>query len=101
MSLAALPKKLAIITASTRPNRVGPQVVDIVHKIFENTDVKLRPEMEVLDIADYKLPVFDEEVLPANVPAMGELKGEGARKWSAAMKYVGFVFCVERGEFEK
>jgi NAD(P)H-dependent FMN reductase len=86
MSLAALPKKLAIITASTRPNRIGPQVVDIVRKIFENTDVKLRPEMEVLDIADYKLPVFDEEVLPANVPAMGELKGEGARKWSAAMK---------------
>ena len=83
--MTSVPKTIAIVTGSTRTPRIGPQVVALIGKIFSSTEVPVKPSLTVLDIADYKLPVFDEETLPANVPAKGEFKHEHSKKWSAAV----------------
>lgn len=42
---AAIPKKVAIIIASTRPVRIGPEVVGIIHNILKSSDISPAPEL--------------------------------------------------------
>lgn len=63
--------KVAVVICSTRTPRVGPKVAEWVKSVidsrFENGDAIY----ELVDVADFKLPVFDEPILPAMVPAKG------------------------------
>ena len=54
--------RIAIIVGSTRPNRNAPAVAQWVH---ENAGGRTDAEFELVDIADYNLPLLDEENLPA------------------------------------
>jgi NAD(P)H-dependent FMN reductase len=65
------PIKVAIVVTSTRALRVGPKVGDWVKSVVDGYKEK-EAEYELVDVADYKLPVFDEPLHPAMVPHMGE-----------------------------
>ena len=71
--------KVQIIIGSTRPNRVGPQIAKWVS---ENIPTKSTVEYEIVDIADFNLPMFNE---PAH-PATGQYEFEYTRVWSEKIK---------------
>lgn len=59
-------KSVALITTSLRPARVGANVAALVqpilNKVFTPADIKLVP----VDLRDFKLPIFNENVAPAS-----------------------------------
>lgn len=64
------PIKVAIVVTSTRTPRVGPKVGDWVKSVIDGHKSSIA-EYELVHVADYNLPVFDEPILPAMVPAQG------------------------------
>lgn len=83
---SVIPKKIALITASTRTPRIGPHVTTVVKSILDSYTSPLKPSISVLDVKDFNLPVFDDEAMPATVPEKAEFKHEYSKKWSAAIK---------------
>ncbi|MBR9765860.1 MAG: NAD(P)H-dependent oxidoreductase [Rhodobacteraceae bacterium] len=69
---------LKIIIGSTRPGRVGPTVASWVAEAARGHDGYA---VEVLDLADFGLPLLDE----ATHPAMGQYAHEHTKRWSAAV----------------
>jgi len=80
--------RIGIIIGSTRPNRVAPQVAEWVQAIAAGrTDA----HFEIVDIADYDLPIFDEPM----PPAMGNYTHEHTKRWAAKIASLdGFVFVT-------
>nr|A0A455LN84.1 RecName: Full=NAD(P)H-dependent FMN reductase ntnL; Short=FMN reductase ntnL; AltName: Full=Nectripenoid biosynthesis cluster protein L [Nectria sp. (in: ascomycete fungi)]AYO60872.1 NADPH-dependent FMN reductase NtnL [Nectria sp. (in: ascomycete fungi)] len=86
--------KIALILGSVRSPRVGNDVTGWVHDVL-----KSRPsddlQIEPLVIADFNLPVYDEPVMPAMVPAMKQFTKEHSKRWSAAIaSYQGYIFVI-------
>lgn len=80
--------KIQIITGSTRPNRLNKQVADWAYEVAsQRTDV----DIELVDIADYNLPLLDEPV-----PALyGQYANEHTKKWSAKIAEAdGYIFIA-------
>ena len=90
-------KKIAVITGSTRAVRIGPQVAKFVTGILEanlSSEKGVKFSLSQVDIATFKLPVFDEAVIPATVPMMAQFEYEHSKAWSAEIaKYDGYV-CI-------
>lgn len=83
--------KIAIITGSTRPGRLNRQVADW---LLLQAQVRGDADYEIVDIADYGLPLLDEPV-PA---AMAQYHHEHTRVWSAKIaEFDGFIFVT--GEY--
>ncbi|MFD0670271.1 NADPH-dependent FMN reductase [Cohnella sp. GCM10027633] len=73
--------KIGIILGSTRQGRVSPQVGEWVKK---HADARNDAHYEIVDIADYKLPMFGETDAT-----------EQATKWNTTLSGLdGFVFVV-------
>ena len=80
--------RIAIIVGSTRPNRNAPAVAQWVH---ENAGGRTDAEFELVDIADYTLPLLDEE----NLPAMGQYEKEHTTRWAETIaSFDGFIFVT-------
>lgn len=80
--------RIAIIIGSTRPNRVGPAVAAWVD---ENTRDRTDAEFELVDIADYDLPLLDEE----HPPAMGKYQNDHTKVWAEKIaSFDGFIFVT-------
>jgi NAD(P)H-dependent FMN reductase len=80
--------KLHTIIASTRPSRVGPTVADWFH---DHAVAHGKFAAELIDLAEFKLPVFDE---PKH-PRLGQYEHEHTRRWSASVKAAdAFVFVT-------
>ncbi|MEV0646195.1 NAD(P)H-dependent oxidoreductase [Phytomonospora sp. NPDC050363] len=80
--------KIAVIVGSTRPGRVSRDVADWVHSI---ASARTDASYEVVDLADFALPVYDEP-LPA---ALGQYAGEHTKAWAARVaEFDGFVFVT-------
>lgn len=80
--------KIAIITGSVRPGRQSLNVATWIRSIADRRD---DAEFEVVDIADFNLPVWQEPMSPSWGPAES---AEG-RAWSARMaEFDGYVFVV-------
>ena len=87
------PKKIALIQSSTRPLRIGPTVAEIVHGVLKASPSYASTEITLIDVADFKLPIFDEKIVPAMVPTYGQFEHEHSKKWSAAIApYDGYIF---------
>lgn len=91
-------KKIAVITGSTRAVRIGPQVAKFVTEILEAnlsneiSGKEVKFTLSQVDIAAFKLPVFDEAVVPAMVPMFAQFEQEHSKVWSAEIaKYDGYV----------
>lgn len=80
--------KIHIIIGSTRPGRVGPQIAKwMVGNLPKNSDI----EYEIVDIAEYGLPLFDEPMLPS----MNQYKYNHTKIWSKKIKEAdAFIFLT-------
>ncbi|MEE6287026.1 NAD(P)H-dependent oxidoreductase [Georgenia sp. MJ173] len=80
--------KIAIVTGSVRPGR---QSLNVAHWVKGVAEQRSDAEFEIVDIADFALPVWDESV----PPAMGPGQQPHSQRWSARMnEFDGFVFVV-------
>lgn len=80
--------KIAIIIGSTRPGRNGEAVSRWVYDIAnKRTDA----EFEIVDIADFHLPLLDEPM----PPSMGQYTNDHTKNWSAKINsFDGYVFVT-------
>ncbi|MCC3371492.1 NADPH-dependent FMN reductase [Cohnella sp. REN36] len=79
---------IAIIVGSTRPGRKALDVAKWVHEIASK---RSDAAFEIVDIADYRLPLYDEPI----PPIMGNYKHEHTRAWSEAIdRFDGYVFVT-------
>ncbi len=80
--------KIAIIVGSTRPNRNAPQVAKWVQDLASKRG---DATYEIVDIADFDLPVFDEPM----PPSMGKYVHAHTKRWAEKIaSYDGFVFVT-------
>ncbi|MFE6890120.1 NADPH-dependent FMN reductase [Streptomyces sp. NPDC057694] len=79
---------IGIVLGSTRPGRVGPQIGEWIEKAGRaRTDL----DVEVVDVAAYGLPLFDEP----RSPRLGQYEHEHTRAWAARIDSLdGFVFVT-------
>lgn len=80
---------IAIVTGSVRPGRQSLTVATWVKSIAERRD---DAQFEIVDIADFALPLWDEAVPPAWAPGGSSTH---SKAWSARMdEFDGYVFVV-------
>jgi NAD(P)H-dependent FMN reductase len=80
--------KVAIIVGSTRPGRKADAVAKWVHEIAQK---RADAEFELVDIADYKLPLLDEPT----PPSAGKYTKDHTKAWSAKISsFDAFVFVT-------
>ena len=83
--------KIAVVVGSTRPGRRGRQVAEWV---LECARRRSDAQFEILDLADFGLPLLDEP-LP---PSLGRYEHEHTKAWARAVAaFDGFVFVT--GEY--
>nr|KMM69807.1 NAD(P)H-dependent FMN reductase LOT6 [Coccidioides posadasii RMSCC 3488] len=69
-------------------SRVASLLLDNLRPKAEKSNIKLA----TVDIAEFKLPVFDENVIPATVPAKASFAHDHTKAWSSEMeKYDGYI----------
>ncbi|KAK0122399.1 hypothetical protein ONS95_010637 [Cadophora gregata] len=96
---AQAPKKIGIIIGSTRPNRIGDQVAALIKSTLSEASTP-NLTLSLVDIAAFNLPLFNEAILPAQVPAQGEFAHEHSKAWNAEIaKYDGYVFVTAEWNF--
>jgi NAD(P)H-dependent FMN reductase len=79
---------IGIVLGSTRPGRVGHQVAGWVAEQGSRHD---GIHVEVVDIEDYRLPIFDEP----RSPLLGDYAHAHTRKWSDKIaEFDGYVFVT-------
>ena len=79
--------RLLIVTASTRPGRIGPAVTDwFAHVAAEHNGF----EVEVADLAELNLPLYNE---PSH-PRLGNYEHEHTKRWSAIVDRADAVVFV-------
>jgi multimeric flavodoxin WrbA len=80
--------KVAIITGSTRPGRVGDAVA---HWVYDIARKRSDAAFEIVDIKDFNLPLLDEPV-PA---AMGQYSQPHTKAWAAKIaEFDALVFVT-------
>jgi NAD(P)H-dependent FMN reductase len=80
--------RIAIVTGSVRPGRQG---LDVATWVKSLADARTDAEFEVVDIADFALPVWSEPT----PPSFGPPASEPGQRWSRAMaSFDGYVFVV-------
>jgi NAD(P)H-dependent FMN reductase len=83
--------RIAVVVGSTRPGRRSRQVADWV---LDRAQRHSGAEFEMLDLADFELPLLDEP-LP---PSLGRYENEHTKVWARAVApFDGFVFVT--GEY--
>jgi len=81
-----MPLKLNIVIVSTRPGRVGPSVAEWVH---ERALAHGGFEVELVDLASFELPIFDE---PKH-PRFQDYQHDHTKAWSESVASAdAFVF---------
>ncbi|TAJ48490.1 MAG: NADPH-dependent oxidoreductase [Herbiconiux sp.] len=79
---------LQIIVGSTRPGRIAKPIADWA---FERCTADGRFDVELVDIADYSLPVLDEP----HHPVLGRYEQDHTKAWSAKVREAdAFVFVT-------
>jgi NAD(P)H-dependent FMN reductase len=80
--------KLQIILGSTRPGRAGEAVADwVLEQAIKRDDI----EVELVDVADYELPLLDEPI----PPSIGKYTKAHTKKWAEKIDEAdGFIFVA-------
>ena len=80
--------KIGIIVGSTRPGRKAADVATWVHALLKT---RKDAEFEIVDIAEYKLPLLDEPV----PPSMHQYSKEHTKVWSEKIASLdSFIFVT-------
>lgn len=105
------PKRVAVVTCSTRCPRLNPTITHYVYDVLTsdpmipiansstgNTSESRQISLEILDLATQSLPLYDESVIPASLPADNPTPHYGkahSRAWSAVIKeFDAFIFVT-------
>jgi NAD(P)H-dependent FMN reductase len=79
---------IAVIVGSTRPGRKAP---DVANWVMEVAGTRGDAAFELVDIADFNLPLLDEPV----PPSMGQYAQPHTKAWAAKIAgFDGFVFVT-------
>ena len=79
---------IGVIVGSTRPGRKAP---DVANWVLDIAGMRGDAAFELVDIADFKLPLLDEPV----PPSMGQYAQPHTRTWAAKIaEFDGFVFVT-------
>ena len=85
--------KLNVITASTRPGRVGPLVAEW---FADYARAESAFEVEAVDLATFALPIYDEP----NHPRLQQYEHEHTRRWSRSVASAdAYVFVMPEYNF--
>jgi NAD(P)H-dependent FMN reductase len=106
------PKHVAIVTCSTRSPRLNPTITQYVYdvlahdptiptkKVDDNT-IDTDPRhitLSILDLSKQNLPLYDETVIPASLPASDptpHYTKAHSKAWSSVVRhYDGFIFVT-------
>lgn len=80
--------KIAIITGSTRPNRNN---IAVARWVFDLASTRRDAACELVDIADYQLPLLDEPL----APFLGQYTKPHTKRWAAKIaSFDGYVFVT-------
>ena len=80
--------KIAVVVGSTRPGRFADHPAQW---ILERASEKDAFDVELVDLRDYKLPLFDESMSPA----YGPVESDAARTWQEKVaEFDGFIFTA-------
>ncbi|KAM3528122.1 hypothetical protein NHJ13051_002548 [Beauveria bassiana] len=95
--MSAAGKTIALIIGSTRTPRLGPFIHDFVKREYlEPAAVTSSVKLETVDLAEHRLPIFDEPLHPAGRPKDDPTPAyahEHTRRWSALVRrYDAFIF---------
>ncbi|KAK3307153.1 flavoprotein-like protein [Chaetomium strumarium] len=93
-------KAIGVIVCSTRPNRINPSVakyvLDIMETVPQAADGTVR--LELIDLADQHLPLYDEPAVPGHLPAgdpTPHYVHAHSRDWSTTVRrFDAFVFVT-------
>lgn len=78
-------KKVQLIIGSTRQNRLSPSIAEwIKTQVAKNDEL----ELEVIDLKDLNLPLFDEPTPPSMAPGVSEQAKAWAAKVSSADAFI-------------
>src|SRR4051812_12656950 len=85
--------KLHVVIASTRPGRIG---LPIGNWAFERAKSHAKFDVQLVDLKEVELPMFDE---PKH-PRFGEYEHEHTKRWSATVAAAdAFVFVTPEYNF--
>ena len=80
--------RIAIVTGNTRPGRSNCAVA---HWVYGLAEERRDANVELVDIADFNLPLLDEPILPS----LGQYTHEHTKKWSKKIEsFDAFVFVT-------
>ncbi|KAI1355005.1 NADPH-dependent FMN reductase [Xylaria sp. FL0043] len=88
-------KSVALITMSLRPARAGKNVAAFIQPILQKALSPANVKLVPVDVRDFNLPVFNENVAPAMVPAFAQFQHDHSKAWSAEIaKHDGYVIVI-------
>ncbi|OLN86235.1 NAD(P)H-dependent FMN reductase LOT6 [Colletotrichum chlorophyti] len=88
-------KKVAVVATSTRTPRIGTKVAELVKNTITQDAKDSGIDLFLVEVASFNLPVFDEMVLPAQVPAQGSFVHAHSIAWSAEIaKYDAYILVI-------
>jgi NAD(P)H-dependent FMN reductase len=80
--------RIAVIVGSTRPGRVGEAVAKWV---FDFASRRSDAQFELVDIADYDLPLLDEPI----PPSQGKYSKPHTKRWASKIaEFDGYIFVT-------
>jgi NAD(P)H-dependent FMN reductase len=80
--------RIGIVVGSTRPGR---KAATVAAWVYEHSQERSDATFELVDLADYDLPLLDEPV----PPSLGDYRGEHTRRWADTVaRFDGFVFVT-------
>ncbi|MCJ1375212.1 hypothetical protein MMC20_006446 [Loxospora ochrophaea] len=88
------PQCVGLIICSQRQPRLGPELVSWVYKFL---DAHAQPQirLETIDLNLYNLPLFDEPIIPAEVPLKSNYAHDHTVRWSETVKsFSAFIFVT-------
>ncbi|KAG8885649.1 hypothetical protein FRB97_000092 [Tulasnella sp. 331] len=91
-------KSIALIIGSTRTPRVGPTICTYVHSVLAPKLVGCPYTLQLVDLAEWNLPLFNETIMPAQLPANDPTPGythDLSKAWSREIrKYDAIIFVT-------
>ena len=87
-ALLRMKLKIGIVLGSTRPNRNGEAVAKWV---FEHAQQRTDADVELVDVADFNLPLLDEPI----PPSQGKYSKDHTKRWAAKIEsFDAYVFVT-------
>jgi NAD(P)H-dependent FMN reductase len=87
--------QIGVIICSSRQPRVCPQIADFVIATITTANPSVKPNLHLVDLAKWNLPLFDEPLVPSEVKSHSEYSHEHTQAWSLEIqKYQGFIFVL-------